>query len=155
MPSNMSASTKFKSHAFRMIMFVVLFMSAIILMAYAISSLIKTWPKVNVSINLGDNVQDVADDDQKYDPPATDETMYPGGSEVDGGILDSLAQYEKYNEVLRRVSKNTGLGDRMMSQSLKDRRILSSQDDEWDRNAYYSNNVDPATMSKEVTLFNL
>lgn len=153
----MSAATKFKAHAFRMVMFFVLFSSAVLLMAYAILSLVKTWPKLNVSVNLGDNFQDTNDDDQVYVRPSEDDTMYPGGSEVVGGIMDSLAQYEKYNEVLKRVSKDTGLGDRMVGQSLKDRRILGSQDDEWERNPYIStsSDVDSAIMSKDVTLFNL
>lgn len=157
MSINMSASTKFKAHAFRLAMFVILFAAATLLMAYALMSLVRAWPKVNVTLNLGDNVQDSGDDDNKKIAPKEDDTMYPGGSEVESGILDSLAQYDRYNDVLKRVSKDTGLGDRMVRQSMKDKKILSSDDDEWGRNFYAteSDNSGPATITRDVTLFNL
>jgi hypothetical protein len=153
----LSASAKFKAHAFRMCMFAVLFAAAVILMSYAILSLVKTWPKTVTTLNLGDSVQETEDDDYKDRRAPDDEVMYPGGSEVEEGVLDSLGQYDRYNTVLRRVSKDTGIGEIMVDQSLKDRRILSSKHDEWDRTPYYTSGAsqDPAAISREVTLFNL
>ena len=155
MNGNLSASAKFWGHTCRMAVFGASFTSAVLVMAYAITSLIGAWPKVNVAFNLGDDIRDAAADE--YDSPREAGPMHPGGSELDGGIIDSLAQYGRYNEVLQRVSIATGLGKRMARESLKDKEILNSHHDDWDDSEskpYYSADADPATMSREVTLFN-